>query len=104
MDLIGKYCIHYDSGNKNGIFLGVITEELMQSSAAASIRVLNPYKNNYSICYRNPVTSFVNKGIIDWDKYQESNKDNIKTMLLGQDESARQLALEILKQYNCVIL
>lgn len=105
MNLIGKYCIHYDAKNPvNGIFLGLIVEEIMGHTIVSSIRVLNIETGNHSICYTDPKYSIVNKGIIDFSNYLESNREAIKSMLLSSDDQSRNLALEILKQHNCFIL
>lgn len=65
---------------------------------------IDPGTRKLAECFVNPKISENNRAIIDWDKYQESNKDNIYQMLIGEDEDARQYALEVLRQHNCVLL
>lgn len=102
MNLVGKYCIHYNAEIPvNGIFLGLIVEG---DSVDSSIRILNTETGRHSICYTNPKFSAVNKGIIDFSNYLEYNRETIKSMLLSSDEQSRNLALEILKQHNCFVL
>ncbi len=110
MNIEGKYVVIVDSDIRqryqSGVFPIVGSGTRFSDSELNSNSNIIRYKNENDIshCYRAPAESRVNRAIIDWDRYQESNKDNIKTMLIGEDESARQLALEVLKQYNCVII